>query len=114
MLSDGTLCPKCDMTINQLLSQKKWWISDEEYTEVMKKSFKPRSEYTMPLEKAQDLIALDVIPAETSRLVKETFFSQLEANVHKHRIPEDDEGWIIIDTEEFQSIPVKGFAACYK
>ena len=55
--------------------------------------------------------ALDVISAGTDSLKKEVFFSNLEANVHSHRFSTDREGWIIVDTEDVDSIPVPGFAA---
>lgn len=188
ILSDGTACQKCHLTIQQLLSQKKYWVSKEEYSEVMKKDFNPRAEYAMPLEKAQDLFllrdrvcsgflqtvglqdggaftvqnvfampksppifilramklknkavlqgfplkgevrkgdrikialsgmvceftALDVVPAGTDPLTKETFYSQLGANVHNHKVDEERDGWIIIDTEDCQSLSNVRFAA---
>ena len=191
MLSDGPLCQKCHMTILQLLTQRRWWISEAEYMQVMQKNYSIRQHHSMPLEKAQALFALrdgvcsnflktvdlddgnvfavqnvfampksppifilramklkkkavlqgftlkgtiqkgdrvrlnvsgtvreftslDVIPAGTDRLEKSTFFSQLEANVHSHRIPEDGDGWIIINTEETGFIPESSFAATYK
>lgn len=191
ILSDGTACQKCHLTIQQLLSQKKYWVSKEEYSEVMKKNFTPRAEYAMPLEKARDLFllrdrvcsgflrtvglqegsaftvqnifampknpgifilramklknkavlqgfplkgevrkgdriklnlagkvceftALDVVPAGTDPLIKETFYSQLSANVHSHKVNEDHAGWIIIDTEDCQSLSDVRFAAVCK
>ena len=191
IVSDGTLCPKCNMTILQLITQRKRWVSQEEYLAVMQKNYNPRVEYSMPLEKAQALYALrdrvsgsflnsvgldegnvfvvqsvfampknpgifilramklknkavlqgfplkgevrkgdrvkisiagtvreftalDVVPAGTNPLVKETFYSELSANVHKHRVTADGDGWIIIDTEDVQSIPQSGFAATYQ
>ena len=191
ILSDGTLCQKCHMTILQLLSRKNLWVSKEEYSAVMQKSYNPRAEYSMPLEKARDLFmlrdrvcsgflqtvgvdgggaftvqnvfampksppifilramklknkavlqgfplkgevrkgdrikldlagkvceftALDVVPAETYPLEKETFYSQLSANVHSHKVDEDRDGWIIIDTEDLQSLSGIRFAAFCK
>ena len=38
MLSDGTLCQTCNMTILQLLSERHCWVSEEEYMQVMQKS----------------------------------------------------------------------------
>lgn len=49
---------QCNMTILQLITQRKWWVSQEEYHEVMQKNYNPRAEYSMPLEKAQALYAL--------------------------------------------------------
>lgn len=62
----------------------------------------------------RDFTALDVIPRERGPLVKDTFYTQLEANVHNHKVPEGSEGWIIIDTEEIDLIPKNTFAATYK
>ena len=58
MLSDGTLCQMCHMTILQLLSERHCWISEEEYMKVMQKKYNFREHHSMPLEKAQDLFAL--------------------------------------------------------
>ena len=61
-----------------------------------------------------EFTALDVVPSGTDPLEKSTFYSQLSANVHSHRIPEDSDGWIIIDTTDVQTIPDSTFAAAYK
>lgn len=191
MLSDGTLCQTCHMTILQLLSERPCWISEEEYMQVMEKKYSIRQHHQMPLEKAQalfamrdrvcssfletvdlkdghvfvaqelfampkspaifilramklknkavlqgfplkgtvkkgdrvripvagtlrDFTALDVIPKGTDPLEKSTFFSQLESNIHSHKISEDTAGWIIIDTEEAELIPENTLAATYK
>lgn len=191
ILNDGPLCQKCHMTILQLLTQRKWWVSEEDYMQVMQTHYSVKQHHSMPLEKAKALFALrdgicndfcrtvnlnegnvfavqnvfampksppifilralklrnkavlqgfplkgtiqkgdcvrinisgsvreftalDVVPAGTNRLEKSTFFSQLEANVHSHKISEDGDGWIIIDTEEVGVIPEKTFAATYK
>lgn len=58
MLSDGPLCQKCHMTILQLLTQRRWWISEAEYMQVMQKNYSIRQHHSMPLEKAQALFAL--------------------------------------------------------
>ena len=42
MLSDGPLCQKCHMTILQLLTQRRWWISEAEYMQVMQKNYSIR------------------------------------------------------------------------
>ena len=191
MLSDGTLCQTCNMTILQLLSERHCWVSEEEYMQVMQKKYNFREHHSMPLEKAQDLFALrdrvcsrfletvdlnegnvfvakklfampksppifilramklkkkvvlqgfplkgtiqkgdrvrinaagtirdftalDVVPREMGPLEKDTFFSQLGANVHNHKILEGGDGWIIIDTEESGFIPENTFVAAYK
>lgn len=191
ILSDGTLCPRCQMTILQLLQQKEWWIDDETYIRFMQQQFSCRKDHSMPLEKAQVLItlrnmicdtflasagldsgsvfiaqeafsmpkspavfilralklknkavlqgftlkgevqrgdrirlhidgtvreftAIDVIPAGMDPLEKAVFFDRLGINVHSHRISGDGSGWIIIDTEDSQSIPVGVFAAAFQ
>lgn len=191
ILSDGTLCQKCHMTILQLLAQRSWWVSEEEYRKVITENFSIRSHHSLPLGKAQALLALrdrvctgflktvqlekgnvfavqkvfkmppkppifilramkvknkavlqgftlkgtvqkgeriklnisgmvreftalDVIPAGTDPLTKETFFNQLGPNVHNHKVAEDGDGWIIIDTEECQNIPESTFAAAFR
>lgn len=58
MLSDGPLCQKCHMTILQLLTQRRWWISEAEYMQVMQKNYSIRQHHSMPLENAQALFAL--------------------------------------------------------
>ncbi|MBO5836478.1 MAG: hypothetical protein J6Q92_01125 [Oscillospiraceae bacterium] len=62
----------------------------------------------------RDFTALDVVPREMGPLEKDTFFSQLGANVHNHKILEGGDGWIIIDTEESGFIPENTFVAAYK
>jgi hypothetical protein len=66
----------------------------------------PRQEGTV-----RDFTALDIVPAGTKQFVNETFHSELRANVHNHKIAEDGNGWIIIDTEETVLIPENTFAA---
>lgn len=188
ILSDGTLCHNCNMTILQLLSARNSWIDKDEYLSVMDRSYNWREEYIMPLEKAQALFelrdivcnrflktieldngdvfvaqevfqmpkspaifilralkvknkaviqgfalkgkfkkgdsiklrigsniqtvkALDVVPCGTNPLIKSTFFDNLSTNVHNHTIDEGQEGWIIIDTEEFDKIKPNDFVA---
>lgn len=188
ILSDGTLCQKCHMTILQLLSQRDWWIDKKEYNQVMQANYSFRKEHCMPLEKARALFALrdkvcdtflktvelddgnvfvvkdvfgmpkspaifilramkvkkkavlqgftlkgkvkkgdsiklniggsvhsftalDVVPAGTHPLEKETFYSELGTNIHNHTVSEDGDGWIIIDTEDYESITDSRFAA---
>lgn len=59
----------------------------------------------------QTVKALDVVPCGTDPLIKSTFFSNLESNVHNHTIDEGRDGWIIIDTEEFDKIKEGDFIA---
>ncbi len=58
MLSDGTLCQQCDMTIGQLLDYRREWVADEEYNRTVQKKYKSREEHSMPLEKARELFEL--------------------------------------------------------
>lgn len=58
ILSDGTLCQRCDMTIGQLLSHQKNWVADEEYNQTVKTRYKAMKHHSMPLEKARELFAL--------------------------------------------------------
>ena len=181
ILSDGTLCQKCDMALSQFLSERNSWVGKDEYLSVMKKNYSRHEEHSMPLEKAQALLklrdtvcdrflktieldsgdvfvaqevfqmpkspaifilralkvrnkavlqgftlkgelhkndtikvriggnvqtvkAIDVVPCGTNPLTKSTFFDNLSANVHNHTINEGRDGWIIIDTEEFDKI----------
>lgn len=188
ILSDGTLCHKCNMAIIQFLSERNSWIDKDEYISVMEKNYSYREEHSMPLEKAQVLFelrdtvcnrflktveledgdvfvaqevfqmpkspaifilralkvrnkavlqgfalkgkfkkndnikmkidgniqtvkALDVVPCGTNPLNKSTFFDNLSTNVHNHTINEGQDGWIIIDTEEFNKINAGDFVA---
>lgn len=188
ILSDGTLCQKCNMAICQFLSDRNSWVDKDEYLLVMEKNYSRHNEHSMPLEKAQALLnlrdtvcdrflktveldngdvfvaqevfqmpkspaifilralkvrnkaalqgfslrgkfkkgdtiklriggniksvkALDVVPCGTDPLIKSTFFSNLESNVHNHTINEGRDGWIIIDTEEFDKINSGDFVA---
>ena len=58
ILSDGTLCQKCDMALSQFLSERNSWIDKDEYISVMEKNYSPHNEHGMPLKKAQALLKL--------------------------------------------------------
>ena len=58
ILSDGTLCQKCNMAILQFLSARNSWIDKNEYLSVMEKNYSYRDEHRMPLEKAKALFKL--------------------------------------------------------
>lgn len=191
ILSDGTLCQKCHMTLLQLLSQRRWWVDDDTYSQAMQAAYSHRKAHCLPLEKARTLLtlrnascnaflqtveletgcvfvtqetfampkspaifilramklknkrvlqgfplkgeirkgdpvrlkldgkihaftALDVISSGTEPLEKATFFDLLSTNVHRHRLPEGQQGWIILDTEACEDIPTGSFAAIEK
>jgi len=189
ILSDGTLCQKCNSTIHQLLDERRWWADIDEFNALgLQGKYDFFEGNCMPLKEAQallalrdrvadrflksvgldsgsvfvaqrlfampkspsifilramklknkavlqgfplkgtikkgdrvrinvagtirDFTALDVVPREMGPLEKDTFFSQLGSNVHNHKIPEDNDGWIIIDTEDYRSIAEGGLAA---
>ena len=58
ILSDGTLCQKCDMALLKFLSERNSWVGKDEYLSVMKKNYSRHEEHSMPLEKAQALLKL--------------------------------------------------------
>ena len=56
---------------------------------------------------------LDAVPLGigNGKFNKETFYSQLSSNVHDHTLSECEDGWLILDTEQKEECPAKGFLA---
>ena len=189
ILSDGTLCSKCNRMIHQLLDERRWWADTDEFNQLgLQGEYDFFAGNSMPLKEARALLtlrdkvaegfagsvgldggsvfaiqrvvavcqkpscfilramkvknkavlkgfalkgkvkkgdrihvsiggtdrsfqALDVIPTEVKPFNQETFYDQLSANVHKHSLSEGEEGWIILDTEDCQSLNGCAFAA---
>lgn len=189
VLSDGTLCTKCNQTLHQLLDERKWWVDTDEFNALgLQGNYDFFEGNCMPLKEAQALLALrdrvsarflrsvglesgnvfavqrvfavvpsppcfilrarkirnkavlqgftlkgsikkgdtvrlniggeirsftavDVVPSEFDPLTTDTFYNKLIPNVHNHTITEKDNGWILIDTEEYKSISKGIFAA---
>lgn len=189
VLSDGTLCKNCNLTLHQLADERKWWVDRDEFNALgLQENYDFREGNCMPLKEAQALLALrdrvsasflssvglesgnvfavqrvfavspsppcfilrarkirnravlqgftlkgsvkkgdtvrlaiggeirsftavDVVPSEFDPLTTDTFYNKLIPNVHNHTVSEKDNGWIIIDTEEYKSITKGIFAA---
>lgn len=188
MLSDAAPCQECSLKLWRLLMYKKWWVEDEEYKQVIGTSYNYRNDYSVPLEKAKEILVLrdtvnnritsevgleqgnsfvvqevfkmpprpaifilrarkvrnkmvvggfilkgtikkddsvllkvgasvkkvkilDVIPKGTLAFKKETFWSELEANIHNHTLTECNEGWMILDIEEQMNLEKGMFIA---
>lgn len=189
VLSDGTLCKNCNLTLHQLVDERKWWVDRDEFNALgLQENYDFGEGNCMPLKEAQALLALrdrvsasflssvglesgnvfavqrvfavspsppcfilrarkirnravlqgftlkgsvkkgdtvrltiggeirsftavDVVPSEFDPLTTDTFYNKLIPNVHNHTVSEKDNGWIIIDTEEYKSITKGIFAA---
>ena len=189
VLSDGTLCKNCNLTLHQLVDERKWWVDRDEFNALgLQENYDFFEGNCMPLKEAQALLALrdrvsasflssvglesgnvfavqrvfavspsppcfilrarkirnravlqgftlkgsvkkgdtvrltiggeirsftavDAVPSEFDPLTTDTFYNKLIPNVHNHTVSEKDNGWIIIDTEEYKSITKGIFAA---
>ena len=189
VLSDGTLCKNCNLTLHQLVDERKWWVDTDEFNALgLQENYDFFEGNCMPLKEAQALLALrdrvsarflksvglesgnvfavqrvfavspsppcfilrarkirnravlqgftlkgsvkkgdtvrlniggeirsftavDVVPSEFDPLTTDTFYNKLIPNVHNHTLSEKDNGWIIIDIEEYKSIAKGIFAA---
>ena len=59
VLSDGTLCKNCNLTLHQLVDERKWWVDRDEFNALgLQENYDFLEGNCMPLKEAQALLAL--------------------------------------------------------